>query len=162
MPVADQIEGHHRHDDDERGERNQRLAAGPQRIGKAREPGRGLPTSSETALFCSPERASSARAVRIGNDVPQARHMVRKGRDQRHELLHHEGTTSSASPAAPARRNVTISSAATVRFMPSALQPVGQRRLHVGERHAGHERQQDLAQQPQQGAKHQERSAARK
>ncbi len=43
--------------------------------------------------------------------------------------------------------------------MPHPLQPVGQRRLQIGEREAGHERQQDFAEEPEQAGQHQESSS---
>ena len=58
--------------------------------------------------------------------------------------------------SAPPSTTVTISSAATVRFMPDALQAVGQRRLQIGERDAGYERQEDFAEEPDQARNHQE------
>ena len=55
-------------------------------------------------------------------------------------------------------KTVTISSAATVRFIPSAFHPVGDRGIHVGERDTGDEREQNVVQQPQARREHEKRN----
>ena len=153
MPVVDQIERDHRRHHHQREQRDQRAAARPQRLQERGEPAHPLRHQIADRFVGAEARAQEflqPRPARIAEQRLQPRHIagdvVDEGRqlaaeDRRHQQdqeddRHHHQRDDQQRGGQPVDAE--------------AFEPVGDRREQIGDGRAGDERQQDLAQQPQQ------------
>ena len=109
---------------------------------------------SESVLFASPPPIQfEPRAIRIGDQLAHARHMARNDWQINAEtLLHHERNEEQGHREQGEHDHGDDQQRRDRPVHAKAFHPIGERRQHIGERDSGNERQQNLAEQPQQGA----------
>ena len=151
VPVVQHVEGDDRRDDEQRGDRDQRLAPGPERFEEGEEPCPALPHQRADGGLQLADHLRSADALKqragtLDEDALQLAHHGRQGVDQRGDLAggeRHHDDEQQHEPDDEARQDQQG------RGEPAEaepLQPVGERIEQVGERQPRHEGQHHLAQ----------------